>query len=231
MQDPRNFKFSSDYTLPTYAKMVTCQVTTTPNQTTSVSVNTGLGFTPLVMGMWSTDSNFTKSFDITVDGFVEDISSVSVTAIGGTIKCDVSSGFAKTVYFKIYCMIPPGEEDFAPPVFDTSNFMFNSEDDYLQVYKSGFVKWKDYPTGVYSVEVPYVLDYIPKFRVWASETIDGEKAIWPVHSSIYEMYISPYTNIVQYIMNSNKLVLRNFSRNATTDENAGCYYQIYTEEA
>lgn len=230
-QDARNFIFSTDNTLPTYSKIVTCQVTTIPNKTATVQVDTGLDYTPLIMGMWSVTQDFSRSYDITVDGFVDNISDIYVQAVGSKIVCSVYSGYTKTVYFKLYCMIPPDANETIAPVPDTSSFFLSTDYDYLQVRSSGYVTLKGLPTGVHSIEVNHSLGYIPKFRVWTTSSTNGVKTVSPTNSSIYEMYTSPYVNIELAIANDQSLVLTNFLRNAVTDENVGYYYQIYTEEA
>jgi hypothetical protein len=228
-QDARNFIFSSDYPLPTYAKVITYQMAVSVGDT-KAEVETGLDFTPLTMGVWSTTQDFSVSYDITLGSFVDDISYLEVSARGSKIIFDVSANAARTVYFKIYCMIPPDSNESFPPVADSSNFMFSTDYNYLQIAKAGRVFTKDQPVGINDIVIYHNLGYIPKFRVWSTATSNGQLSVAPRTSQIGHRFATPRIDVKSYIMDSEKLLISNYKRSETTDDQEGAYYQIYTEE-
>lgn len=124
----------------------------------------GLPFTPLLVGQWSTNPNFSPSYDLLITvpggstgGQVETVCSTSADSsnIHFTI---VNNAAARTFYFRLMAFAPPDYQGEVSPVDYDSPFRFNSHYRYQQIYKSGR------STGT---AVSHNLGYLPQARIWS----------------------------------------------------------------
>lgn len=126
----------------------------------------GLPFTPLLLGQWSTNANFSPSYDLSVGipggstgGQPETYCGISAdnTDVHFTI---VNNSSRRTFYFRLMAFAPPDYTGEVTPVEYSSKFRFNSHYRYQQLYLSG------YSNGG---TVTHNLGYLPQAKLWTSQ--------------------------------------------------------------
>lgn len=134
----------------------------------------GLPFIPLLLGQWSTNSNFNPSYDLAVTipggptgGQPETMCSVSADAtnIHFTI---INNANQRTFYFRLMAFAPPGYTGEVTLVEYSSPFRFNSHYRYQQIYMAG-------QSG--GTAVNHNLGYLPQAKIWS---ISGTRVL-PSH--------------------------------------------------
>lgn len=125
----------------------------------------GLPFAPLLIGQWSTDANFSPSYDLSVtipggstggqpETFCQasaDSSNVHFTIINNSSR--------RTFYFRLMAFAPPNYTGEVSPVDYSSPFRFNSHYRYQQLYLQGS------SSGI----VAHNFGYLPQAKVWTNQ--------------------------------------------------------------
>lgn len=176
-QDPRHFLFSSDYPMPVIVYQSASNTTVTPAEIIkTVTIAHNLGFVPLIMGVWATNSNFIPCQDIAdtedwtslVSGDNTEMIScfVSADATNVYIECQNLTNRDISYYWRLFAYAPPGYTGETPKITDTTHFNFNSEFNYQKLAISG-----DTGTIAYgsSSTIAHNLGYVPQVRVWQEE--------------------------------------------------------------
>ncbi len=161
----------------------------------------GLPFTPLLIGQWSTNPNFSPSYDLTVEvpggatgGQVASSCLISANATNIRAVGDNSnSDNTETFYLRLMAFAPPNYTGDVNPVDYASPFRYNSRYRYQKLFLSGLASSGE--------TVKHGLGYIPQARVWMN----------------YDGYVSPYAGIID----TNGLKI---------DANTQYYYHIYLDE-
>ena len=220
-QDPRHFLFSSDYPMPVlvweYKNGVIAGVGSYQNR--SVTINHGLGFTPLLIGVWSTNSNFNPSFDICnyigTGAFNQDIQLNACCADNTSVFVEafnLSTG-VKDLYFRLMAYAPPDWTGNTPKVGDTTHFELSTDYNYPKIVKSGVV---DITSGQ-TQDIEHNLGYIPQVKVWGVDLVYDPK-ITPMHRVVAQ--VGSFGPIVD----STKLSI-------TANSTGKYYYHIYGDES
>lgn len=125
----------------------------------------GLSFTPLLLGQWSTNANFSPSYDLGVlipggstGGQPETMCSVSASA--SYIHFDIINNAVtqRTFYLRLMGFAPPDYNGEVAPVEYNSAFRFNSHYRYQQIYMQGRSSGN---------AIAHNLGYLPQARIWA----------------------------------------------------------------
>lgn len=123
----------------------------------------GLAFTPLLLGQWSTSSNFNPSYDLGITipggstgGQPETMCSVSADASAIHFDLINNASVARTFYFKLMAFAPPHYTGQVNPVSYNSPFPFNSHYRYQQLFMQ----------GQSSSTVSHNLGYLPQAKIW-----------------------------------------------------------------
>ena len=157
---------------------------------TTVSFPHGLPFTPLLIGSWSNNSNFSPSYDLTVTipggppKYVCQVSANS-TSINITAINNVDSN--PRCYLRLMAFAPPDYTGEVTPVDYQSPFRYNSKYRYQKIFMAGKT------TG----ELIHNLGYIPQVRIWQSSLSDSTHAV-PARCDITTQALTTYSSTIPY---------------------------------
>ena len=179
--DVRDFLFSSDYPMPVLVWEKSGSISSIGSYATkAVTINHGLPFTPLLIGVWADNSNFNPSYDIAnylgpanVNGNLElnnctaNSSAVKVEGYNGT-------GSSKTLYYKLLAFAPPDYDGEMPSLYDNTNFMLSTDFNYPKIVKSGVVQL----SAGGSTTIQHGLGYIPQCKVWGPDDSGNQEALY-----------------------------------------------------
>lgn len=216
VQDPRNFKFSSDYPMA-YFIYKSEQEITVPASSGSVvgraeiTVPHNLPCIPMLVGYWSVNSDFSSTNDLNTFLYGDDYKEISVVADEQNIYIRGGNATSSQIklYVRLWAYAPPDFNGHLDPVFDDSNYLFNSDNTMLEIYKSGITTRND--RTVY-----HNLGYVPYCRIWANATIGDHYGIAPVFTTVYRGSGNAY------MVDSEKLETGVYTGKE--------YYHIYTSE-
>lgn len=237
VQNPSHFIFSSEYITPPISYHTTGSVTnSTGNEYDGCKkILHNLPYTPLVFGIWTVHQDFSKVNAIT-DGRLgmEDGGWFKVFADSEYIYINAyDSGMSSTphtYYYKIYAYAPPDYDgDVAQPQ-DTTNFLFNTDNKYLQIYEYGKIT----PSSKLNI-IEHGLGYIPMYQIWKTnnnyfwESGRGEVTIrgLGLSSPKYDGRLTTENGRYVDVSDDNRLYV--FWDDRQPDQNDFAYYQIYTE--
>lgn len=212
-QDPRNFTFSSDYPMAYFVFDKVVQVTVPASSgsivETTLTVPHGLDFAPMPVGFWSNDANFKTTNDIGTELYGGNYKEVLVVAdeTNYYVIARKVQNAALTFYVHLWGYMPPDANGHAPAVTDTTNYYFNTDYPYLEIYKSGI-------TTSGNTTIYHSLGYVPYCKIWGKGTLWGHKGIFPYFQTYWTDSTSGGT------IDKEKLVV------GSPDK----YYHIYTAE-
>lgn len=243
-QDARNFKYSSDYAGPFIVyKNEKLEIKALGQGSTTTKVEHGLGFAPLLAGVWSVSSDFAVAQDIS-SGSAIDNTILNVYTDDKYIYCNLLASAAKTRYVKLIGFMNPEYNGDSGTISTESTFNLDSDNEYIGIAKQGVTK-----EGEYFIE--HGLGYVPLCKVWSvtnayeyvgnypygsgSSRTQIRNVLYPVVSTVtirkdgrYELYnatTKEYLGFIAYYDPSNGQL-------EPTGYTAGKnYYHIYTEEA
>lgn len=235
MQDARNFSYSSDYPMPVVAYRNEFTVSAPAGQEmVLVKIAHGLPYIPLTMGKWSNTQDFTTAQDLSAD---EDVDGTSLELYADETYFyflffkDQSTDVTR--YVRVIAFAPPDYDGEIEPLDNDSNFLFNTDYNYVGLYAQGVL---DQSTGGI---VGHALGYIPQCRCWAKGGVSstspaieftGYKLSEPDVSLYYNTGRLAYTSIAT----ANEFIAYEKDVNnhdASLSSSNKIYYHIYTTEA
>ena len=234
VQNPSVFSFSTDYITP-YVTYKTEGSIFNPNGEEfngCLKIKHNLPYTPLLFGIWSLNQDFSNSHSVLPDRIGVDDGFFSALSDDNYIYIKAYNNSSRaTYYYKLYAYSPPDVEVDKPPYQDTTNFLFNTDNRYLQLYQYGKVK----PTGRIA-EVYHSLGYTPVYKIWKTFNIDfwqsGQGVVTIRAIGNTEAFYDPDLVFLSTPINdaadAEKLVVSWHERQP--DNNDFAYYQIYTME-
>lgn len=170
VQDARHFLVTSDHPTPAIVWKYEGSIANIPGiDMKSTTVTHNLGFTPLIMGLWSDNSGFNPAYDISnaygnpdySNGFLQlnecgtDTTTVHISGYN-------SSTSTKTLYFKLFAYAPPDYNGSVPSVGDVTHFVLNSDNNTPKIIKEGYVDLQSNQ----STTIAHNLGYTPQAKVW-----------------------------------------------------------------
>ena len=236
MQDPRNFSYSTDYPQPIVAYRGETTITSgSGEQVKVVQIEHKMPFIPLVLGKWSESQDFTTAQDISS---IEDVNGTSIELLVDATYVYIilmkHPSTTVTRYIRLVGFVPPDYDGDVQPLDNDSNFLFDSDYNYIGVSAQGIL---DRSTGGV---VGHSLGYIPQCRCWWKSNFSMSE---PVQIDItgytqMEPSVNFYTssNRLEYksISTENQLIAYGYDMN-TSDTSLSAfdkiYYHIYTSEA
>ena len=218
VQDPRNFLFNSDYPMPALVWEYSGSITDVGSfATKSVTITHNLGFTPLLIGVWSVNSDLNPSYDIAnyigteFFGQTIQLNACGANSTDVLVEAFNASSDSKSIYFRLLAFQPPEYTGDTPNVTDTTKFQFSTDYNYPKIINQGSI---DLAAGATS-SIEHKLGYIPQARVWGP---DYNGRITPLYR------IRSPRGTYGPVITSNDLSI--------TGQYAGkYYYQIYGDEA
>ena len=168
-QDARKFLFTSDYPMPYIVWKYEGSIdNVSAIGTKSVTIPHKLKFIPLLMGAWSTDSDFEPSYDIanylggSVLALDMQLNECSADSTNVYIEAFNGSSSAKTLYFRLVAFAPANYQGSFPVSSDATKFQFSTDYNYPKIFKEGVININAGDTGT----VTHNLKYVPQVRVW-----------------------------------------------------------------
>lgn len=170
--DAKHFLYSSDYQMPALVWSDYGSLTAIPAYgTKSVTMTHNLPFVPLLLGVWSENSDFNPAYDISnfigpadINGNLE-LNACGANSLNVLVEAYNGANTPKTLYFKLIAFAPPDYDGDLPNIYDTTNFMFNTDYNYPKIVKSGVVTLN---SGS-STTINHNLGYVPQAKVWGAD--------------------------------------------------------------
>lgn len=163
MVDSRNLILDTDYPLDQVIYLKTGQFS---GSGTSFAHN--LGFTPLIVGTWSTSSTFPISMEGGYPGYeVFDPTAEYITfgANSTNISINRLTSQTGTRYFRIYGFMPTNVNvDVAETVSQSNNNIFNTDYNYTKIFLEGIAT----PSGS-ATTINHNLGYRPQVSAWIEQ--------------------------------------------------------------
>lgn len=162
-----SFLINSDYPLDKVIYLGTHQVTLSSFQIQEVTPAHTLGFTPLLMGQWSTTPDFSVAYGINAGPSVgmNRAFDTSIAANNSNlwIQTQNRTGSTATVYYRMFGFVP---SDINPEASYTSidgdDFVFNTEYNYMKLLNADMQNVANNGSIIYD----HNLGYYPKVMVW-----------------------------------------------------------------
>jgi len=234
LRDARHFMYSSDYTLPCFVYKVEGSVVNSEGSFLGgcKKFEHHLPFTPVLVGVWSNDGDFTTSYNIGEERFLQGPNGGFVALADDTyiyVKGIVSNDEPTTFFYKLYSYCPIDYTGEVEPLNDISTFNFDTDYTYLQVLDEG----KIMADGNKNHEITHNLGYMPIFKIW--RTVDTDfwdnglitvRGLCPSVSYIYTTETPSMWNAAD----RQKLYIT-WYEDRSLDQNDFAYYQIYANEA
>lgn len=168
MADARRFIYSSDY--PMQYAVYYYEGTMTGGSTKTVAH--GLPFTPLLIGEWSTSSDFSSANTYLGGGYSTEFSDPGVYLTSNATNCNYSTINASgtgTIYLRTWGFMPPDTNADVADLADFSGFDFDSDYSYQKLYIAG--------KGASNATINHNLGYKPRVRIWNRATSSGTVSI------------------------------------------------------
>lgn len=166
MANPRNFIKNSDYPIDQIVLMKSGSVVLSSGS--EVSIAHGLPFTPLVLGSWSYDINFTTSynFQLLLYAFADSIT-LSADSTNLKLSANFTSTGNKTVYYRIFAFMPSTYTAKVSPPNISTGWRLNSDLNYLKLFVEGKINASG---GTQTIN--HNLGYQPTCILWI-ENVNG----------------------------------------------------------
>lgn len=195
--DPRNFLLNTDYPLDKIVYITSGSATV--NFSDEITIAHGLGFAPLVFGIWSLDSDFSTSQEF--DMMSSDLYSSNYPYVT-RLEADATNIYAsfqnsefvdETFYYKLFALEPTDSTaDIAPTSSDASaaSFVLNTDLNYLKLHSSGIKVVSSAPDTV-----THGLGYIPVVMLWQEGGGTHANSIYPINQPtiyVHADYVAGY---------------------------------------
>lgn len=179
--DARNFLYSSDYQMPALVWESSGSITDIGAYSLkSVAIKHGLPFIPLLIGVWSGNSDFNPSYDIanylgsaTLNGNLQ-LNQCAASGTYVTVEGYNATSSPQTLYYRLMAFAPPDYEGETPNIYDTTNFMFSTDYSYPKIVKAGVVTL----AADSSTNIQHGLGYIPQAKCWG---VNSDGRITPLY--------------------------------------------------
>lgn len=143
---------------------------------TTMTIEHGLPFIPLLIGQWSLNSNFYPSYDLAIEtpgytGAGQPPVALLAAATPTLVRLTLDNRLTDRVYVRLMAYAPPGYTGEVIPVEYSSPFRFNSHYRYPKIVASG----KGSPNQI----INHNLGYIPQAQIWDSSVVNGVETVMP----------------------------------------------------
>lgn len=172
MVDPRKFRYNSDYPMPFMVLFDTYDFSVSAYDYSTQTIAHGLPFTPLLVGQWSTNSNFNPSYDLAIEYPSFSGGQPPIAIVAGADSTNIylymtnNTNSTQTFYFRLSAFVPPNYAGLATAIDDNTPYKFNTDFNYMKIYMAGS---QNVP-GRSDVVVNHNLGYIPQTRLWREST-------------------------------------------------------------
>ena len=224
--DARNFLFSSDYPMPVLVWQYEDFWNVGEYATRTVKVAHRLPFKPLLVGQWSTKTNFAPCQDIATTTWMTNFDPVNGVSISAFVSADATNlildmqnfDTATRYNFRLWAYAPPDYAGEYPNIYDNTNFQLSTDFNYPKIVKQGKVQIS-YGS---SATIDHGLGYIPQCKIWQEK--DGK--IGPVYA-LWDYDQSGNRGGPR--LTTSSLIIRNLDLDGD-NKTKTYYYHIYGDE-
>lgn len=183
--DARNFLQSSDYPMPALVWENSGNISGIGSYSTKgVTINHKLPFVPLLIGVWSDNSNFNPSYDISnflgaanINGDLQ-LNACRADNIKVYVEGYNATGSTKTLYFRLLAFAPPDYDGEVPNLYDTTNFMLSTGFNYPKIVSQDRFTL----SGGATKTIQHGLGYLPQCKVWGPDSAGGITPLYRMNS-------------------------------------------------
>lgn len=227
MADPRKFRYSSDYPMPFMVFSRTYSFSAGSWGYATQTIPHGLPFLPLIVGQWSTNSNFSPAYDLALEYPNFSGGQPSTAIVAGADATNIyfymtnNLSSQQTFYFRIAAFAPPGYAGLATAVDDNTPYKFNSDFNYLKIFAAG----SQTVAARSDVVINHNLGYIPQTRLWREYTtpvLGNTPVVAPMNSQRQP------DGVLGAKVSTTQLTLGNWP--AFGSDSTQFYYHIYADE-
>ena len=232
MADPRKFLYNSDYPMPYLAYFQPCNYTVGGTEYyKTVSFAHGLPFTPLLLGQWSivAGGDFSVAYDLSIETPRFSGGQPLVAKIAGADNTNIyldmtnNTGSDLTFYYRLAGFAPPDYTGEVESVEDATRYQFNSDFNYLKIYKAG----SETVSVGNTISITHDMGYIPQTRTWREEQIyvsgNAQTAVCPMNATVTA------NGFLGAAISDADLTLSN-TDGSSTQGDVKFYYHIYADE-
>lgn len=170
-QNARKFLLHTGYPLDKIIYLKPQTIVVPANSNVDTDIPHGLGFTPLVKGRWSRDSNFSISYNISGGPYLSAGLLLAATVISADeVKVYLSTtnntNASITIYYHIWGFVPSNALDSVVNTHTASSadsFVLNTDYNYTKLLDRGVISAT---TGTHAYPVYHSLGYYPQIEAW-----------------------------------------------------------------
>ena len=223
MDDPRRFIFNSDFPID---HVVYIREVDVPFSSSGVEIGHNLGFTPLLMGLFSAD-NWASSMPIdTPASSGDNVGNVQVESNRYSIKLINYGRLNRPIKVRLFGLMPSDVNvDVSPPQVRYSRFNFNTDFNYSKLVKAGVFNthWNSGENIVYH----HGLGYIPEVEVWQEDNSGVVKKLFNVYDPNGVNFSSMGSRIVYAKITTQDFIIRTDGANQDITK---IHYRIYGDQ-
>ena len=223
MDDPRRFIFNSDFPID---HVVYIREEDVPFSSSGVEIGHNLGFTPLLMGLFSAD-NWASSMPIdTPASSGDNVGNVQVESNRYSIKLINYGRLNRPIKVRLFGLMPSDVNvDVSPPQVRYSRFNFNTDFNYSKLVKAGVFNthWNSGENIVYH----HGLGYIPEVEVWQEDNSGVVKKLFNVYDPNGVNFSSMGSRIVYAKITTQDFIIRTDGANQDITK---IHYRIYGDQ-
>nr|DAJ29233.1 MAG TPA: hypothetical protein [Caudoviricetes sp.] len=223
MDDPRRFIFNSDFPID---HVVYIREVDVPFSSSGVEIGHNLGFTPLLMGLFSAD-NWASSMPIdTPASSGDNVGNVQVESNRYSIKLINYGRLNRPIKVRLFGLMPSDVNvDVSPPQVRYSRFNFNTDFNYSKLVKAGVFNthWNSGENIVYH----HGLGYILEVEVWQEDNSGVVKKLFNVYDPNGVNFSSMGSRIVYAKITTQDFIIRTDGANQDITK---IHYRIYGDQ-
>ena len=223
MVNPRNFIINTDYPVD---HVVYIKDVVVPFSSTGIEIEHGLGFAPLLMGLFTTDDWNTSMPIDTPASSGDNIGNLQTEATQRVIRLINYGRLNRSVKARLFGLMPSDVNvDVVPPKIRYSNFNFNTDFNYSKLIKADVfnTNWNSGENIVYH----HGLDYIPEVEAWQEDNSGVVKKFFNIYDPNGVNFSSMGSRIVYAKITTQDFIIRTDGANQDITK---IHYRIYGDQ-
>ena len=223
MANPRNFIINTDYPVD---HVVYIKDLVVPFSSTGIEIEHGLGFAPLLMGLFSTDDWNTSMPIDTPASSGDNIGNLQTETTQRVIRLINYGRLNRPVKARLFGLMPSNVNiDVIPPKIRYSNFNFNTDFNYSKLVKAGVfnANWNSGENIVYH----HGLGYIPEVEAWQEDNSGVVKKFFNIYDPNGVNFSSMGSRIVYAKITTQDFIIRTDGSNQDITK---IHYRIYGDQ-